>query len=239
MNDNQGILISLFGLSLIGMVFWLLTKLRTEKKQSKKLLNENHKLVTENALLEASYLKFQLQPHTLNNILAHLKVFANKLYKGMDSLSETLDYILYKGNSNLVSVQDEIEFIEKYLHLHDLFITEIESVKFDATKIDKSSAYFDKSCIPHLITAHFLENAFKHGDTNHPEFLKIEVSLIASSFQLTVINKIKNKMSNGKEGIGLKNMKKRLELFQTGKYEIKQSYNDQEYQSTLLIDFIK
>lgn len=56
----------------------------------------------------------------------NLKLIAKKLNKGMDALSETLDYILYKGNEkHLVSIEDEFNFIRKYLTLNDLFIREI------------------------------------------------------------------------------------------------------------------
>lgn len=207
------------------------------REQHKFVEDENRRLIAENALLEAEHLKFQLQPHTINNILANLKVFANKLNKGMDSLSETLDYILYKGNKNLVSIQDEMEFINKYLQLHDLFVSEIDSIDFETSRINRSSPYFEKACIPHLITAHFLENAFKHGDTNHPEFLRIDVSLDKQTLVLSVVNRIKSKKDSDREGIGLKNMKKRLELLQTGKFEISQSCEEYTYHSTLLIEF--
>lgn len=237
MGDNAGIIILLIVLTIT--VIWLFVKLNSEKKQRKQLADENQKLIADNALLEADHLKFQLRPHTLNNILANLKVFASKLNKGMESLSETLDYILYKGNNNLVSIEDEIEFIQKYLQLNDLFINEIDSVHFDNSKINKSSSYFATPCIPHLITAHFIENAFKHGDINHPEFLKIKVGLTESTFNFSVINRIKMKINAGSEGIGLQNMKKRLELLQTEKYEIKQRCNENEYHSILVIDFTK
>lgn len=237
MDNNAGIIILLLVLTII--IIWLVIKLNSEKKQKKQLADENQKLIADNALLEADHLKFQLQPHTLNNILANLKVFASKLNMGMESLSETLEYILYKGSNNLVSVQEEIEFITKYLQLNDLFIAEIDSVQLDTSNINRASAYYETACIPHLITAHFIENAFKHGDTNHPEFLKIEAILTEKSFSLKVVNRIRKKSNNRKEGIGLKNMKKRLELLQTGKHEIKQSCNEHEYHSILSIEFTK
>jgi LytS/YehU family sensor histidine kinase len=237
MDKNDVIVVLL--IVLITTFIWLIVKLHSEKKQRKQLADENQKLLADNALLEADHLKFQLQPHTLNNILANLKVFASKLNAGMESLSETLDYILYNGNNNLVCIEEEVDFIKKYLKLNDLFITEIDSVQFDTSKINRESTYYKKACIPHLITAHFIENAFKHGDVNHSEFLKLEVILTESTFSFSVVNRIKKKTNNGKEGIGLKNMKKRLELLQTGKHKITQSCNEQEYHSTLLIDFAK
>src|SRR3990172_95621 len=137
---------------LASICIWLFIKYKQEEKQRTKLVRENRKLLADNALLEAEHLKFQLQPHTLNNILTNLKLIAKKLNNGMDSLSATLDYILYKGNTHLVSVEDEINFIKKYLALNDLFISTIDSIKMDDSLVNKNSKNYTTSCVPHLIT---------------------------------------------------------------------------------------
>ena len=224
-------------LILVLLIIWLGVKLGQASKEKKKINSENRKLIADNALLETEQLKFQMQPHTLNNILANLKVTANKLNKGMDSLSETLDYILYKGNNHLVSVQDELDFISKYLSLNDLFISEIDSIKSDFSQVNKNSKYYTKSCIPHLITAYFIENAFKHGDIKHPEFLNIQVKLSDSNFNIIVINKTTLSLSKPKGGIGLSNMKKRLELLLDNNFEVKTIAYENEYHSSLTIFF--
>lgn len=226
MTNEQLIVI---GLSITAI--WLYVKLNKTDKLNKSL---SEKIV----MLEAEQLKFQLQPHTLNNILANLNVIANKLNKGLSSLSETLEYILYKGNTHLVTVEDEMNFIKKYLALNDLFISEIDSIKFDSSQVDANSKYFTSACVPHLITAYFIENAFKHGDVNHPEFLKINLKLSENTFEMNVVNRIKQKPNVSKGGIGLNNMKKRLNILMTGRYEINNDFDDQEYHSTLIIRFV-
>lgn len=210
-------------------------QLRKEVAKKEALQKENTNLIAENALLEADQLKFQLQPHTLNNILGNLKVIASKIYKGIDSLSETLEYILYKGNGHLVSVKDEIGFLQDYLRLNELFILEIDNIKVDIEQVNKTSAYYDYPCVPHLITAYFLENAFKHGDVNHKDFLFVNISLINHTFKLTVTNKTTLKQNTGKGGLGLNNMKKRLDLLVGDKYTLDSYYNGAEYHSTLTI----
>jgi len=235
MENNEGLIFII--IVFIAVCIWLYTKFKNEQKQREKISRENARLLADNALLEAEHLKFQLQPHTLNNILTNLKLIAKKLHNGMDSLSETLDYILYKGNTHLVSVQDEITFIKKYLALNDLFISEIDSIKFDSSQVISNSKYFTSNCVPHLITAYLIENAFKHGDVNHPEFLKIQLKLSDTTFEMNVVNRIRQKPNGAKGGLGLTNMKKRLDLLLTGKYEIKNSCNEQEYFSNLIIRF--
>ncbi len=237
MGNNEKVLI--IGVIFLVVFVWVLIKLKSERKQRKILAEENKKIIADNALFESEQLKFQLQPHTLNNILSNLKVMAGKLNRGMESLSNTLEYILYKGERNLVSVKDEIDFIEQYLQLNDLFITEIDSVKLNTSTINKNINYYQTPCIPHLISAYFIENAFKHGDVNHPDFLIITVDLTANKFILKVVNKTKHKAQNKQGGIGLKNMKKRLELLQFENFDIKQSCNENEYHSLLIINFSK
>ena len=155
----------------------LYTKLIGEKKQRDKLAMENRKLIADNALLEAEHLKFQLQPHTLRNMVATLHVASKNLYKGSEALAETLDYILYQGNKHLVSIQEELSFLENYKSLQGNFVQQIDSIIIDKSLVNTQSRYFSSACIPHLITAYFVENAFKHGDLNHPEFMNIRLKL--------------------------------------------------------------
>lgn len=233
---NPELAITVFIL-LIGLCAWLFSKFKIEQKKKELLVQENSLLIADNALFEAEQLKFQLQPHTLNNILTNLKLIANKLNKGMDAFSQTLEYILYKGNTHLVSIEDEINFIKKYLDLNDLFIAEIDSIQLDKSGINTHSKYFTAKCIPHLVTAYLIENAFKHGDVNHPDFLKIQLKLTDVAFEMKVINKIRQKPIKINGGIGLSNMRKRLDLLMLNKYEIKNNCTEQEYYSNLTIRF--
>ncbi len=225
---------------LIVFVVIIIQLYDTQSKQTKKidtLLKKNRQLTSKNISLEANRLKFILQPHTLNNILAQLKVFSNKLNRGMDFLSDNLEYIFYKGENHFVSLEDEIEFIKNYLALNGLFIRGIDAITIDDSRVDKNSNYYHIECFPHLITAYFLENAFKHGDTNHTDFLKVYLTLERDRFELTVINQIKVASYHKKSGVGLENMKSRLNLLMNGKFEIVQRCNENEYHSTLIINF--
>ena len=103
-------------IALILVIFILIyLKIIKDKKQINELDKANKALKMINLSFEANHLKFLLQPHTLNNVLSNLKVFSNKLNKGMDSLSEILEYIFYKGENHFVSIADEVIFIRKYM----------------------------------------------------------------------------------------------------------------------------
>jgi len=250
MNDNNEIV--LFVLALIIAVIWLAIKLNKANKfnqkldkqnadltnQNNKLHLENSKLIADNAMLEAEHLKFQLQPHTLGNVVTTLNAIAKNLHRGTESLAESLNYILYKGNTHLVTVEEENSFIKKYIQLNQLLYSDIISTSIDDSKVSKTSKYYNTQCIPHLISAYLVENAYKHGDKTHPDFLKIVLILSDYSFEMTVVNRLNTKPTESKNGgLGLKNMEKRLDLLLYGKYEIKRSCNEQEYHSTLIIRF--
>lgn len=120
----EWVVIGLLALAII----YLFYRLTEEEKKSKKLTKENARIMAENAMLEAEQLKFQLQPHTLNNILANLKAVASKLHRGMDALSETLEYILYKGKGNMVSVENQFTFNERCLQFYEMFLRKREAL---------------------------------------------------------------------------------------------------------------
>ena len=236
-------------LLLLAIAIWLFVKLRRTRKERDSLDREKQQLIEakeklhgkmvelegENAVLASEHLKFQLQPHTLNNILANLRAISSKLSRGMDSLSTTLEYILYKGRTHMVSVKEEIGFIETYLQLNDIFLPEVVTFKPNIEDVDRTARWYDEACIPHLISAYFIENAFKHGDKDHHEFLRIRVKLDHQQFQLQVTNRVKQKPDERPGGLGLANMEKRLELLMAGRYEVRTSSTHEEYHATLTI----
>lgn len=223
--------------ALIVFCIWLYAKLRRERKQRAILAKENSKLIADNALFEAEQLKFQLQPHTLRNMVATLHAASKNLFRGSEALAEILDYILYQDNKYLVSVADELTFLESYKSLQGNFVYQTSAIKIDKSAVDTNSRYYSEACLPHLITAYYIENAFKHGDVHHPEFLTIQLKLSGNTFEMIVNNRIRQQPNNAKGGHGLINMQKRLDLILFGKYEIKHSYNEQEYQSSLIVHF--
>ncbi len=212
-------------------------KINSLEKEVLELNIEKTQLAKENNILEAVKLKYQLQPHTVNNFFAQMRSFAGRLHRGMESLSTTLEYVFYKGSDNFVSIEEELEFIKKYVELNKSFLPEYSSVKIDSSILDENSKLENKR-IPHLITAYFLENAFKHGDKTHPEFLRIFVKANDTFFEIKVVNKLRPNVSIvQKKGIGLENMKKRLDIFTPNRYTLKTSCNETEYHSTLVITF--
>lgn len=205
------------------------------KEDLNRVIRRNSEISAKNTSLEMHKLKYALQPHTLNNILANLKAMSNQISRSMDSLSEVLEYIFYHGEDHLVSVEEEVEFIKGYVQLQDAFTKEIDSIQLDLNHLNTDSIRYTEKCIPHLITAYLIENAFKHGDINHPEFLKVSISLSDNNFSIVVRNKTRKNYESRKIGIGLSNMKHRLKILKEGMYNFETNKKEDEFSAALTI----
>jgi len=233
--DPEELLIALVVVLILSFIVYI--KYNYAKWHKEKLQESNAELLESNNSLTADNLKFQLQPHTLKNILATLNTLSSRLNNGMVSLSGILEYIIYQDSTDLVSIEDEIEFIQKYITLNEQFTDEIETMRLDLSKVDKTVLHYREPSIPHLISAYFIENAFKHGDKSQQDFLSIQVLLTEEQFELIVKNRIKIKSVTKKPGIGLKNMHARMDVLFPEKYEMKQSCDEEYYISNLKILF--
>jgi LytS/YehU family sensor histidine kinase len=204
-------------------------------QQNSRMLKRNADISAKNTSLEMHKLKFALQPHTLNNILANLKAMSNQISRSMDSLSEILEYIFYHGEDHLESIENEVEFIKGYVQLQSVFTKDIDSIQLNVVHVNESSSKYSKPLIPHLITAYLIENAFKHGDINHPDFLQVELSSSDNNFSIVVKNKTKPNYESRTKGIGLTNMHQRLKILKEGKYTFETSKSEDEFTAALTI----
>lgn len=206
-------------------------------KTLERVKKRNIDLSVRNTSLEMHRLKYSLQPHTLNNILEHLQAMSSKINRSIDSLSKTLEYIFYHGEEHLVSIEEEVKFIENYVELQRVFITGIDSIDLNTDELNINSKKYTEQSIPHLITAYLIENAFKHGDTKHPDFLKVTIGSSDKEFFITVVNKIiKKNNSSARKGTGLINMRKRLKVLKEGKYTFETDQIDDDFVAKMIIN---
>ncbi len=190
------------------------------------LLNHNFKTVSRNKELhnkilaaqlqlkeqELHYLKRQIHPHFLFNTLNTIYGFALKQSKHTPEiilkLSNLLDYILYQVNKPKVKLKEEILHIKEYVDLEKIRFQDTLKVNFNVGEIDENLEVAPMLLIP------FVENAFKHGSIVDG-FLVLEIWVEAIENEL--VFKIRNTIHNLEEreensGIGLENIRKRLEL---------------------------
>ena len=172
---------------------------------------------------ELTFLKHQISPHffmnTLNNIHALIDIDTEKARDTIVKLSRLMRYMLYETDAQKVSLKREIEFIESYIELMRLrYDEEIMTVETEYPAIT------DEIYIPSFLFLSFIENAFKHGVVLHGHSL-IRIGFAHENGRLTftVHNNKSDVVSSIDEmsGIGLENVRKRLDLIFKDNYTLR------------------
>ena len=179
---------------------------------------ENEKLTA-----ELTFLKAQINPHFLFNTLNNLYYLAYSKSENttevIAKLSQMMRYMIYESNHTRVLLSREIEYMQNYISLERLRLNNQIPIKFEV------DGKVEDVWITPLIFITFLENAFKHGVTNNNPGAWVNVSIRLEN--KTCIYRVENsKITNaqidngGKSGIGLQNVKRRLELSYPGQYHL-------------------
>lgn len=175
---------------------------------------------------EIALLKNQINPHflfnTLNGIYAMSLKKSDHTPSAIIKLSNMMRYVLYESEHDSVPLTKEIKYIEAYIELQQLRINEKNIVHFEVT--GDSDSFF----IAPMLLIPFVENAFKYGicaDTPTETLMKIECFNNTLHFYSRNSKFIKH--NNLHKGIGIANVKRRLELFYEGDYmlDIKETEN--------------
>jgi LytS/YehU family sensor histidine kinase len=207
----------------------------TYKSLDEKKMLENKFLQTQLQLKEQElkFLKMQIHPHFLFNTLNTLYGFAlkksEKAPEMILKLSNLLDYILYQVDKPKVLLQDEINHIEDYISLEKSRFQEGLQITFDKKLMD------EKLEIAPMLLLPFVENAFKHGK-QIDGVVKISITLKVDKNELNF--RVENsaiKKEHSKSGIGLENIKKRLEMLYPEKHILEISQNGELFKVNLKI----
>ena len=211
------------------MVLKLVKQWYSDQKTTKDLQQEQ--LQT-----ELKFLKSQINPHFLFNSLNNL--YALTLSKSDSApevvlrLSNILRYILYESNEGYVSVRKEMEHVKDYVAVEKLRLG--MGVSID---IDIDDAIQDDPVEPMLFLT-LVENAFKHSEDILPEkrFIRIHAKSLDTGFRFLIENTFSpSKRDSETGGIGLENIKKRLNLIYPNQHDIKSSTADGVYRVDLII----
>ncbi len=179
-------------------------------------------IAKEKAETELSFLKSQINPHFLFNSLNSVYFLINKdndeARKALHKFSEMLRYQLYEANGDKIPIEKEINYLKDYVDLQQLRKDEKYSVQFEYTP-EVKDFYIEP-----LLLIPIVENAFKHISHYNDKinFVKVNLSRANSIFSFTVENsKEDQRHTIGKKGgIGMNNVKRRLELLYPGKHEL-------------------
>ena len=179
---------------------------------------------------ELTWLKHQLNPHflfnTLNNISSLTQIDPDKAQESIGQLSDLLRYALYDSEAEKVQLSSEIEFMDNYIDLMALRCNEM-------TKVEKNlEAPSQPVEVAPLLFISLVENAFKHGvNARYPSFVKVAMRMDGDDLVFTCDNSLFEKQGTDRigSGIGLENMKRRLELLYPGRYTYEQNATDDTY----------
>ena len=207
-----------------GMNLGIKLYFRTRNDQKKLMALEK-----ENLEQQLEYLRYQINPHffmnTLNNIHALVDIDPEKAKDTILELSKMMRFVLYEGDKKGVPLSREFEFIRHYITLMKLRYTDKVRIS-----VDLPQEVPDKQ-IPPLILITFIENAFKHGISYQRESF-IDIHIAISDCQLAVSPKLnftcRNSKANGQQptansqqgGVGLTNVKQRLNLLYDNNYTL-------------------
>lgn len=186
---------------------------------------------------ELQLLKTQLNPHfffnTLNNLYGLALENSSKTADMILRLSEMMNYVLYEAQNKLVLVERELEVLKNYIELEKMRYSDQVEISFT------QQGDFAATKIPPLLLVPFLENAFKHGlrGPQGKNWLRIEVNRSDKQF-LFVAENSKNGQDpkqSADRGIGLVNVKRRLEILFPNAHTLNLVNTDDRYRAELTI----
>jgi two-component system sensor histidine kinase AlgZ len=175
----------------------------------------------EKVTAELQLLKAQVHPHflfnTLNNIYSFSLDLSPKTPELILKLSSLLSYMLYDCKAEEVRLEKEVEILKNYIGL--------EKERY-GDKIEISwnvEGDISDNFISPLLMLPFLENAFKHGASEQIEkpWMGVDISVANNILKFKITNSKNEYISHRDNGIGINNVKKRLEFLYPGKYELK------------------
>lgn len=186
-------------------------------------------------LAEVNNLKSQIAPHflfnTLNNLYGLAVDKSDKLPDLMLRLSDLLRHSLYETQKPLVCINDELNVLKSYIQLESVRLEEDLKLQFDNTVPEES-----KQQIAPLLLIVFVENAFKHAKLVQTEAVNIYIKTTLENnwFSLMVKNNYHRDNKSSNNGIGLMNVKRRLEvLYPNWQHQLVIS-KDEEFYTTVL-----
>lgn len=244
--DTRGAQLNLTGLqwsaSKIGFVLILFStfKLIWDYQRKQQQMNE---LENEKIASELKFLKSQINPHVLfnnlNNIYSYALEKSEKVPDMLLKLSDIMRYMLNEEESQFVKLEKEIRYLEDFIDLQKLRLEGRGNVSLNI------SGNPENYCIAPLLLVAFVENSFKHSMQTEVDNIVIEINLDIRDGVLYFESKntfsenggpsLANK--NGREtGIGLQNVKKRLQLIYRDKHELEISRENNFFVVQLSLD---
>ena len=205
-----------------------------------KHLQTKQQIHTQTMQSELRFLKSQINPHflfnTLNNLYALTLKKSDKAPEIVIKLSEMMRYMLYECNEKQVLLSKEVNYLRNYLDLEALRQGKNVRINFEV------KGNVSEQMIAPLMFIPFLENSFKHGLNNHISTGFVDIILEVEDYKVQIFIENSKAPSMPKPigrksgGIGLVNVRRRLDLLYPNKYHLKIDDNPNTYKVTMDID---
>ncbi len=182
----------------------------------------------EKTVSEIKLLKSQISPHflfnTLNNLYSLVQRKSDSAPEAVLMLSDLMRYMLKENSKEKIELVKEISYVKSFIELQRLRLSNPEIVTSDI-RIDDAQAQ-----ISPMLLIPFVENTFKHADITSPEaFIYFKLELIKDSLFFTVDNHIGQRNKDETTGVGLKNVKRRLDLLYPGSHKLEIKNKDNKF----------
>jgi two-component system LytT family sensor kinase len=199
---------------------------------------EKQRLLNDRLSIEMNYLKSRVSPHfllnSMNNIHAMVKIGHPKTSTMVAGVSDILRYLLYQTQQSEIMLAEEINLVKSFIEIHKL------KSEYQNTVTLELSGDFEKIAIEPMLLLPLVENAFKHGDYDSANgaTISIKIKYAAGSMALNISNSCSSEpVKTGiKEGLGLKNVKSRLELRYPSKHYLTYNLQSNRFDLNLSID---
>jgi len=230
----------LFFNSLINIFIWTIClvagKLIVDRIRFQKYIEVIEKEKMKN---ELDFLKAQFNPHflfnSINSIYGNINKSNSTAREMLLTFSEMLRYQLYECNTSVISIEKEISYIRNYISLQQIRKPENLSIQLNVSEDVRGIT------IAPLIFMAFIENSFKYVSNHEDRLNEVQISLARSNNQLFFKTFNTKENVNGREmidpgGIGIANVKRRLELLYPDKHALMIQNNDHSFEVMLNLE---
>ena len=214
--------------SLVFSLYAFFTRFTLDWFQNQK---QKADLINQNQASELALLRSQINPHflfnTLNNIYSLVYKKSNEAPEAVMKLSSIMRYTLYDSNTDKVLLEKEVEYLKSFIELQQLRLKKENFVDF------RINGNINNYTITPMLFIPFVENAFKHGNKNTPS-PGIVITLIVEGEKIIfeVMNYLRTGRAVNKDtvgGIGLQNIKRRLDLLYKDKHKLDINTRDERF----------
>ncbi len=188
----------------------------------------------ENLSRRLETLRYQINPHffmnTLNNIHALVDIDSEKAKESIEEFSKLMRIVLYEDNAPTIKLSKEIEYLEHFVSLMRLRYPESVEISL---QVPENAAGAE---VPPLLMASIVENAFKHGVSyEEPSFIRISISVSGGRVVFSCSNSNHPSRDANRHGLGMENVRRRLELMYGKNYDYSVSDGPESYDVLLNI----